>query len=196
MSKSFIARSKSPFFLQASLANPPFPSVFGRTLDLPTLRLDLLQWDLQNPYTLQYNLTVQREVHPILITGQPQDVIAVAGFPVSFSVTASSTLPLSFQWQHNGVDLPGHSAVLRVPARDLDAQSDLVDRLVTREVGHLTNAEVVAALERGLCTAESLQRRGLIHSAALHLRGETRVILQPGTSFHHVPSPIGRVANA
>ena len=96
----------------------------------------------------------------------------------------------------NGVDLPGHSAVLRVPARDLDPQSDLVDRLVTREVGHLTNAEVVAALERGLCTAESLQRRGLIHSAALHLRGETRVILQPGTSFHHVPSPIGRVANA
>src|SRR5205823_2980566 len=53
-----------PFFLQASLANPPFPSVFGRTLDLPTLRLDLLQWDLQNPYTLQYNLTVQREVLP------------------------------------------------------------------------------------------------------------------------------------
>lgn len=96
----------------------------------------------------------------------------------------------------NGVDLPGHPAVLRVPARDLDPQSDLVDRLVTSDVGHLTNAEVVAALERGLCQAESLQRRGLIHSAALHLRGETRVILQHGTSFHHVPSSIGRVANA
>jgi hypothetical protein len=53
-----------PFFLQASLTNPPFPSVFGRTLDVPTLRLDLLQWDLENPYALQFNLTAQREVLP------------------------------------------------------------------------------------------------------------------------------------
>jgi ApbE superfamily uncharacterized protein (UPF0280 family) len=96
----------------------------------------------------------------------------------------------------NCVDLPGHAAILRVPARDLDPQSDLVDYRVTRDVGHLTYAETVAALERGLCQAESLQRRGLIHSAALHLRGETRLIIQPGTSLHHVPSPTGRLANA
>ncbi len=57
--------------------------------------------------TNRFVLTIQREMPPIVITGQPQDVIAVAGFPASFSVTASSTLPLSYQWQRNGVDLPG-----------------------------------------------------------------------------------------
>jgi hypothetical protein len=52
-----------PFFFQASLPSPPFPNVFNQPL-VPTLRLDLLQFDLENPYTLQYNLAVQREVLP------------------------------------------------------------------------------------------------------------------------------------
>ena len=94
----------------------------------------------------------------------------------------------------NSVDLPGHPAIIRVPARDLDPQSDLLDHRITRDVGYLTYAETVAALDSGLRMAESLQHRGLIHSAALLLRGETRVITQPGTSFHD--GPIRRLAYA
>jgi ApbE superfamily uncharacterized protein (UPF0280 family) len=76
----------------------------------------------------------------------------------------------------NAVDLPGHLAITRVPARDLAPDSDLGDRLVTRGVGALTAGEVDAALAAGVVVAEGLVGRGLIAGAALHLAGATRVV--------------------
>jgi uncharacterized protein len=76
----------------------------------------------------------------------------------------------------NAVDLPGHPAIIRVPARQLAPDSDLGDRPVTQEVGELSPAEVNQALLAGVETAERLQRIGLIRGAALKLHGETRVV--------------------
>jgi len=75
----------------------------------------------------------------------------------------------------NAVDLPGHPAIARVPASEIDPDSDLGDRLVTQDVGPLSTSEVATALEQGLTVARSMAERGLIHSAALFLNGETRV---------------------
>ena len=76
----------------------------------------------------------------------------------------------------NAVDLPGHPAIARVPARELAPDSDLGDRLVTQAVGNLSLAEVNQALASGMNTAARLQRIGLIRSAALALQGEIRVM--------------------
>jgi uncharacterized protein len=76
----------------------------------------------------------------------------------------------------NAVDLPGHAAVVRVPARELAPESDLGDRLVTQAVGQLSASEVNQALLAGCETAKRLQNIGLIRSAALNLGGETRVV--------------------
>lgn len=76
----------------------------------------------------------------------------------------------------NAVDLPGHTAIVRVPARDLAPDSDLGDRLVTQAVGELTLDAVNRALQAGARTAELLLRTGLIRSAALSLQGETRIV--------------------
>jgi ApbE superfamily uncharacterized protein (UPF0280 family) len=76
----------------------------------------------------------------------------------------------------NGVDLPGHPGVVRIPARDLAPDSDLGDLLVTQGVGRLSACEIAAALDAGVLVAQSLLSEGLIRSAALHLRGNTRVI--------------------
>jgi ApbE superfamily uncharacterized protein (UPF0280 family) len=76
----------------------------------------------------------------------------------------------------NAIDLPGNPAVVRIPARELAPDSDLGDLTVTQAVGEITAAEVDEALAAGAHTAERLFRIGLIHAAALHLRGETRVI--------------------
>lgn len=76
----------------------------------------------------------------------------------------------------NAVDLPAHPAVVRVPACELAPDSDLGDRLVTQAVGTLRTEEVHAALAAGARTAERLLRIGLIRAAAMHLRGETRVV--------------------
>jgi ApbE superfamily uncharacterized protein (UPF0280 family) len=76
----------------------------------------------------------------------------------------------------NAVDLPGHPAIVRVPACELAPDSDLGARLVTQAVGELTEVEVHRALDSGVQTAERLRRMGLIRAAALNLCGETRLV--------------------
>jgi ApbE superfamily uncharacterized protein (UPF0280 family) len=80
----------------------------------------------------------------------------------------------------NAVDLPGHPAILRVPAHDLQSDSDLGPRLVTRGVGRLSPDEIATALEAGAACARALLAAGLIDGAALCLQGETcAVALKP-----------------
>jgi uncharacterized protein len=76
----------------------------------------------------------------------------------------------------NAVDLPGHPAVLRVPAREIAPDSDLCDRPVTRDVGPLSSEKVEEALRSGMRTAEQLRERGLIHSAALYLQDRVHLV--------------------
>ena len=76
----------------------------------------------------------------------------------------------------NAVDLPGHPAINRVPARDLAPDSDLGSRLVTQGVGRLTRSEIHQALSAGIAVAASFQRTGLIHSAALTLQGVIQTV--------------------
>jgi ApbE superfamily uncharacterized protein (UPF0280 family) len=76
----------------------------------------------------------------------------------------------------NAVDLPGHPAVLRCPANELQPDSDLGTRPVTRDVGRLDDGEIAAALEAGARKARRLLAHGLIERAALRLCGETRIV--------------------
>jgi hypothetical protein len=79
----------------------------------------------------------------------------------------------------NAVDLPAHPAIIRCPANELQPDSDLGPRLVTRDVGFLNESEIATALEVGDAGARQLLGRGLIEAAALHLKGEIRVIGLP-----------------
>jgi ApbE superfamily uncharacterized protein (UPF0280 family) len=76
----------------------------------------------------------------------------------------------------NAVDLPGHPAIVRVPAHDLQPDSDLGARLVTRGVGELFDSEIGQALDAGARCARELLSAGLIEGAALRLLGKTIVV--------------------
>jgi ApbE superfamily uncharacterized protein (UPF0280 family) len=76
----------------------------------------------------------------------------------------------------NAVDLPGHPAILRIPAHDLQPDSDLGARLVTRGVGRLSADEIVAALDAGAARARALLAAGLIEGATLRLCAETATV--------------------
>jgi ApbE superfamily uncharacterized protein (UPF0280 family) len=76
----------------------------------------------------------------------------------------------------NAVDLPGHPAIVRCPANELQPDSDLGARLVTRDVGELSADEIEAALEAGAACARRVLAAGLIEGAALRLLGETVVV--------------------
>ena len=79
----------------------------------------------------------------------------------------------------NAVDLPGHPAIHRRPARAIQADSDLGDRPVTVGLDPLTPAEADAALARGLDAARAFRADGLIEAAALFLHPETRILGHP-----------------
>src|SRR6185437_15113820 len=76
----------------------------------------------------------------------------------------------------NAVDLPGHPAVVRLPANELQPDSDLGARLVTREVGALSENEIEQALDAGADCARGLLAAGLIEGTALRLKGETLLV--------------------
>jgi uncharacterized protein len=76
----------------------------------------------------------------------------------------------------NAVDLPGHPAVVRCPAQELQPDSDLGPRLVTRDVGQLSYQDIETALEAGAASARALLAKGLIEAAALRLHGETVIV--------------------
>jgi hypothetical protein len=80
----------------------------------------------------------------------------------------------------NAVDLPGDARVERRPARSLQPDSDLGDRLVTRRVAPLDPDSIALALDRGLAAARPLIARGAIAAAALHLQGVTRALSRDG----------------
>jgi ApbE superfamily uncharacterized protein (UPF0280 family) len=79
----------------------------------------------------------------------------------------------------NAVDLPGHPAIERVPARQMQADTDLGELPVTTGVGPLAAAEVDRALDAGVARAEAMLARGLIAGAALFLAGEVRLVGLP-----------------
>ncbi|MEL7150571.1 MAG: UPF0280 family protein [Pseudomonadota bacterium] len=76
----------------------------------------------------------------------------------------------------NAVDLPGHPAVTRQPAEDIEAIPQLGSRLVTVDVGPLTAEETDAALAAGTAYADTLLKRGVICAALLLLNDQTRII--------------------
>jgi ApbE superfamily uncharacterized protein (UPF0280 family) len=89
----------------------------------------------------------------------------------------------------NAVDLPGHPAIVRCPAHDLQPDSDLGARLVTRDVGKLPGSEIEDALESGAACARILLAAGLIDGAALRLQGEIIIVAARAIELQGSPTP-------
>jgi ApbE superfamily uncharacterized protein (UPF0280 family) len=90
----------------------------------------------------------------------------------------------------NAVDLPGHAAIVRCPANDLQPDSDLGARLVTRGVGVLSAGEVEDALEAGAACARRLLAAGLIDGAALRLQGELIAVAAKAIAMPGLQAPL------
>ena len=88
----------------------------------------------------------------------------------------------------NAVDLPGHPGIVRLPANELQPDSDLGARLVTRAVGALGESEIDDALSAGVGRAQQLLAAGLIEGAALRLLGETAVVGSTGIRARALPA--------
>jgi ApbE superfamily uncharacterized protein (UPF0280 family) len=94
----------------------------------------------------------------------------------------------------NAVDLPRHPAIVRCPANELQPDSDLGARLVTRDVGGLSASEIGYALETGAACARKWLATGLIDGAALRLHGEMIIVPMPRIETSAPQSVIHRAA--
>jgi hypothetical protein len=106
--------------VQAWLANPG--ANFGWILisqseDIPfTARRFASREDPSNGPSLIIQYSAPAQATAPAITAQPQSQTAIPGWDVSFSVTATGTAPLSYQWKFNGNDIAGAtSSTLTLP---------------------------------------------------------------------------------
>lgn len=82
----------------------------------------------------------------------------------------------------NAVDLPLSDKVTRLPANEIDADSDLGERLVTVMVEPLSESEKNRALSAGEHCAQKLIDLGIVQGCFIHLQGQTRVAGTQSTS--------------
>ncbi|PJJ53073.1 PQQ-dependent sugar dehydrogenase [Hymenobacter chitinivorans] len=74
-----------------------------------------------------------------VITGQPANVSVPPGQPASFTVTATGTAPLSYQWQKNGVNITGATSATYTIASVAAADAGQYRAVVTNAVGSATS---------------------------------------------------------
>lgn len=125
----------------------------------------------------QITLTSQSKIRGIATSGQ-------GGRSLSFGIAESVTVlaetacaaDVAATLITGSVDLPNHPAISRMPAKEIDENSDLGPRMVVTNVGELSAREITKALNKGAGHARMMQSSGLIHAASLHLRGQSQQI--------------------
>ncbi|HLY11134.1 MAG TPA: malectin domain-containing carbohydrate-binding protein, partial [Planctomycetota bacterium] len=77
------------------------------------------------------------------ITTQPSNQTVTAGQPATFSVTASGTAPLSYQWQKNGTDIAGATgASYTTPPTTSGDNGSILSVVVSNSAGSVTSQSV------------------------------------------------------
>src|SRR5260221_1473237 len=97
------------------------------------------------------------------ITTQPASQTVTAGQTATFTVTASGTAPLSYQWQKNGVNISGATvASYTTPATTTGDSGSTFDVVVSNTKGSMTSSVVTltvnaAAVAQTLTTQPARQ---------------------------------------
>ena len=115
------AMGAGPLYFQWLFRGLRIPGANDKTLDLGGVQLSdagyysLVVSNASGSVTSSPALV--RVFAPPSITQQPQGLTAIAGEPAALGVSAAGTPPLEYQWNFNGVDLPGAtSAGLEFPS--------------------------------------------------------------------------------
>lgn len=76
----------------------------------------------------------------------PASLTVTNGDPISLSVTASGTSPLTYQWRKNGTDLPGETAATLVITTAQTSDAGSYDVVVSNVVGSATSPVAAVAV--------------------------------------------------
>ena len=107
------------------------------------------------------------QVNPVKITTQPADASVVVGQTASFSVVASGTGPLTYQWRKNGTNIAGATAAsYTTPATVAADNNALFSVVVSNTAGPVTSAN--ATLTVGVLLAPSITSQPANTNVILH----------------------------
>lgn len=85
-------------------------------------------------------LTVTATAVPPTIVTQPTNANVIVGQPASFSVSATGTAPLTYQWRRNGADIPGATqSTYTIPATTLGDNNATFTVVVSGATGSITS---------------------------------------------------------
>jgi hypothetical protein len=115
---------------------PPAPATINFTAQVTDASSS--QQSASRPLTL----TVDATAVPPSINPQPADQTVTVGQTATFTMSASGTSPLSYQWQKNGTDIAGATAATYVtPATALADSGALFHVIVTNPAGSVTSRD-------------------------------------------------------
>ena len=100
--------------------------------------------------THSWAITVNSLIVPPAITAQPQDTTVTEGQSATFSVTATGTDPLSYQWRRDGANIAGAtSSSYTTPATVLADSGASFSVVVSNSAGSVTSSEAVLTVTAG-----------------------------------------------
>jgi len=83
------------------------------------------------------------KVLPLVINSSPQSQTVFAGSTVSFAASCQSVLPLSYQWQLDGTNLPGANGNPLVLSNAMMSQAGTYSVLVSNSAGAVTSSNAL-----------------------------------------------------
>ncbi len=111
-------------------------------------------------------LTVQSTSAPA-ITGQPASTTVAPGATVSFSVTATGTAPLSYQWYRNGTLINGATAATYSFVAQVADNTARYTVRVSNSAGSVTSGEAVLTVSSTATSAPVITQQPTDQSAAV-----------------------------
>ena len=100
---------------------------------------------------------------PVTIVSQPADQLAAVGDDVVFSVTASGTPPLSYQWQFNGTNISGAtSSSLNLPDVQLAQSGNYAVQVSNRTNSVVSSAAVLTVEQPPVITTQPSDQTALV----------------------------------
>ncbi|MBI5387580.1 MAG: immunoglobulin domain-containing protein [Verrucomicrobia bacterium] len=104
--------------------------------------------EIQGVYDAGSSGKVKPELPPVIVA-QPQDRQATIGGNVTFSVRASGTAPLNYQWSFNGQPLAGSMSSVLVLSNAQPTQAGLYSVVVSNALGTVASREATLTVSTG-----------------------------------------------
>ncbi len=136
--------SSVTFIAPANVPNPPLVTLLATSIT-----------DNTKSAPASITIAVNTAIVAPTITAQPANQIVTVGQPATFSLTATGTAPLSYQWQKNSVNISGATAASYTTAATTSSDNGaLFDVIVSNAAGSQTST--MATLTVNAVTASAI----------------------------------------